>query len=199
MSNPQQPELRRSETTPGLSPDSIAGELKARKGGTKSGNTGPVPKGNTPGRGGKGGGGKGGGGKGGGGKHRVGTDKVSDKPDLDDFAEKLGIDQKDPDGERAHEAAVETVQQDHEHAAVRAEERAELAEERADRAERQRTSTREQDDDSRGLVGKWLLVAIGAVGIGVGAVALVVPKTLDTVQRLARPLTDNRLTRRVLR
>ena len=70
MPTPQQPELRRSETTPGLAPDSIAGELDSKKRPGSSGATGPVPAGN-----------------------RAGSSSgpVQDKPDLDRFAEKLGI------------------------------------------------------------------------------------------------------------
>lgn len=89
MSNPQQPELRRSGQTPSLSPDAIGGELKAKSRPGAKGNTGPVPKGNVPGQ-------------------HSGPD--SDKPDLDRFAEKLGIDEPDPTGERAHQAAVDSVQ-----------------------------------------------------------------------------------------
>ena len=70
MSTPQQPELRRSETTPGLAPDSIGGELDAKKHPGSSGATGPVPAANQPG---------------------ASSGPVQDKPDMDRFAAKLGI------------------------------------------------------------------------------------------------------------
>lgn len=70
MSTPQQPELRRSETTPGLAPDSIAGELDAKTRPGSSGETGPVPAANQPG---------------------ASSGPVQDKPDLDRFAERFGI------------------------------------------------------------------------------------------------------------
>ncbi len=91
MSNPQQPELRRSGQTPSLSPDAIAGELKAYDRPESGRTKGPVPPGNRPGT-------------------HDGPD--ADKPDMDRFAERLGIDKPDPDGERAHQAAVDAV--DHE-------------------------------------------------------------------------------------
>lgn len=70
MSTPQQPELRRSETTPGFAPDSIGGELDAKKRPGSSGSTGPVPAANQAGG---------------------SSGPVQDKPDLDKFAEKFGI------------------------------------------------------------------------------------------------------------
>ncbi len=89
MSNPQQPELRRSGQTPSLTPDSIEGELRATDRPSPKGSTGPVPPGNRP------------------GAHGASD---QDKPDLAKFAEKLGIDEPDPDGERAHQAAVDSVE-----------------------------------------------------------------------------------------
>ncbi|HUG83820.1 MAG TPA: hypothetical protein VMM13_04605 [Euzebya sp.] len=71
MANPQQPELRRSEKTPHLTPDAIQGELEAKDRPDSAGKTGPVPKANKPGS---------------------GSGPVQDKPDLDDFAAKLGTD-----------------------------------------------------------------------------------------------------------
>jgi hypothetical protein len=80
MSTPQQPELRRSEQTPGLAPDSIQGELDARKHPGRSGEIGPVPAANRPG---------------------ASSGPQQDKPDLDRFAEKFGM--TDEAVERAEE------------------------------------------------------------------------------------------------
>ncbi len=91
MSNPQQPEVRRSEQTPSQSPDSIKGELEARDRPEREGNTGPVPPGNQP-------------------LASSGSDQ--DQPDLDDFAAKFGIDEADPDDENAAQAAAQTVSAD---------------------------------------------------------------------------------------
>lgn len=91
MANPQQPELRRSGETPSLTPDAVEGELDARSRPDPKGRTGPVPPANRA-----------------GGPPPSGSDP--DKPDLDRFAAKLGIDEPDPDGERAAEAARASVQ-----------------------------------------------------------------------------------------
>ena len=68
MGRPQQPELARSGRTD-LDPDRIGTELEARKEPVSKGRTGPVPPENQPG-------------------HR--SAEEADKPDLDDFAAKLG-------------------------------------------------------------------------------------------------------------
>jgi hypothetical protein len=135
MSNPQQPELRRSGEAASLNPDAIEGNLGAARRPTAKGNTGPVPPGNRSGA-------------------TNGGDP--DKPDLSKFAAKLGIDEPDPDGERAAEAAHESV----EHA-------------------------------SDGLVGTAAnmlrttsKVALGAIGLGVGAAAWAVPKVVQRVRRM---------------
>lgn len=80
MANPQQPELRRSETTPSLTPDSLADELAARKQPTSDGETGPVPADNRP---------------------VSGSGPVQDKPDLDAFAAKLGLRDGEDDADAA--------------------------------------------------------------------------------------------------
>lgn len=79
MSNPQQPEVRRSEQTSSLSPDSIKGELEAHDRPERGGHTGPVPPGN---------------------KALANSGPDQDQPDLDAFATKFGIEENadaDPD------------------------------------------------------------------------------------------------------
>jgi hypothetical protein len=71
MANPQQPELRRSERNEALSPDAMQGRLEAsRHVEPDERGPGPVPESNRSG-------------------HH--DDEDQDKPDLDAFAEKLGI------------------------------------------------------------------------------------------------------------
>ena len=70
MSNPQQPELARSRKTPAQDQDAVASVVEGRSTPTTEGRTGPVPAENQPG-------------------HH--PDKEQDKPDLADFAAKLGV------------------------------------------------------------------------------------------------------------
>lgn len=70
MSNPQQPELARSRKTPSQDPDAVAAVVDGQPAPSTEGRTGPVPAENQPG-------------------HR--PEKDQDKPDLDDFAAKLGV------------------------------------------------------------------------------------------------------------
>lgn len=93
MANPQQPELRRSGETPSLTPEAIEGELNAKRGPGADDRTGTVPPENQPGQ-------------------TSGSDP--DKPDLDAFAAKYGIDEEDPSGDRAAEAASAQVSAAHE-------------------------------------------------------------------------------------
>jgi len=91
MARPQSSELRRSGTTPVFEPDNIGSRLDARRQPGTSGETGPVPEDNLPG-------------------HRPGHDQ--DKPDLDEFAERLGIIPTDDDARSDDEAfagAVDTT------------------------------------------------------------------------------------------
>lgn len=70
MANPQQPELRRSGNVPALDPDASEAELSARDRPNTGGNVGDVPEEQRPG-------------------HH--PDQEQDKPDLDAFAERLGV------------------------------------------------------------------------------------------------------------
>jgi hypothetical protein len=70
MSNPQQPELARSRKTPAQDPDSVAGVLEGQDQPGASGPSGPIPVENQPG-------------------HHPAHEQ--DKPDLNAFAEKLGV------------------------------------------------------------------------------------------------------------
>lgn len=70
MAKPQQPELRRSGTVPALDPDATEAVLSAQDDPKTSGSRGPVPAEQRPG-------------------HH--PDDEQDKPDLDAFAERLGI------------------------------------------------------------------------------------------------------------
>jgi hypothetical protein len=70
MSNPQQPELARSRKTPHQDQDSVAAVVEGQRQPATQGPTGPVPPENQPG-------------------HRPAHEQ--DKPDLDAFAERLGI------------------------------------------------------------------------------------------------------------
>ena len=70
MSNPQQPELARSRKTPALDPDASAAVIEGQRPPGSSGPGGPVPAENQPG-------------------HHPATEQ--DKPDLDAFAQKLGV------------------------------------------------------------------------------------------------------------
>lgn len=88
MSNPQQPELRRSGQASSVNPDAIGDELQAEKFPGTSGEPGTVPPGNQPG---------------------PSTGGDQDKPDLAAFAAKYGIDEEDPSGDRAAEAAEAQV------------------------------------------------------------------------------------------
>jgi hypothetical protein len=80
MSKPQQPELRRSGFVPALDPDATESELAAHERPGTKGRTGPVPEEQRPG-------------------HH--PDEEQDKPDLDKFAERLGI---VPEGEEPEDA-----------------------------------------------------------------------------------------------
>ena len=79
MSNPQQPELARSRKTPALDPDASATVIEGQRQPGSSGPGGPIPAENQPG-------------------HHPATEQ--DKPDLDAFAEKLGVAEAS-DGEAA--------------------------------------------------------------------------------------------------
>ncbi len=70
MANPQQPELRRSAKVPALDPDASESKLSAQDRPTPGGNVGDVPEDQRPG-------------------HH--PDHDQDKPDLDAFAERLGV------------------------------------------------------------------------------------------------------------
>lgn len=70
MANPQQPELRRSERNEARSPDATEARQEAQRDSTATADHGPVPEGNRAG-------------------HH--DEHEQDKPDLDAFAERLGI------------------------------------------------------------------------------------------------------------
>ena len=70
MSNPQQPELARSRKTPAQDPDSAAAVIEGERGLGSDAPRGPVPPENQPG-------------------HH--PPEEQDKPDLDAFAERLGV------------------------------------------------------------------------------------------------------------
>jgi hypothetical protein len=70
MSNPQQPELARSRKTPAQDQDAVAGVVEGQRQPGAEGPTGPVPADNQPG-------------------HH--PPKEQDKPDLESFAERMGI------------------------------------------------------------------------------------------------------------
>ncbi len=70
MSNPQQPELARSRKTPAQDQDAVAGVVEGQRQPGVEGPSGPVPPDNQPGH------------------HPT---KEQDKPDLEAFAERMGI------------------------------------------------------------------------------------------------------------
>ena len=70
MANPQQPELARSRKTPAQDQDSVAGVVEGQRDVSTSAPRGPVPPENQP------------------GSH---PEREQDKPDLDAFAERLGV------------------------------------------------------------------------------------------------------------
>src|SRR3954452_21339888 len=76
MSNPQQPELARSRKTPAQDPDSVAGVLEAQDQPGAGGPSGPIPVATQPG-------------------HHPAHEQ--DKPDLNAFAEKLGVVESAPE------------------------------------------------------------------------------------------------------
>src|SRR3954447_11484687 len=76
MSNPQQPELARSRKTPAQDPDSTANVLEGQDQPGASGPSGPIPVDNQPG-------------------HHPAHEQ--DKPDLNAFAEKLGVVESAPE------------------------------------------------------------------------------------------------------
>lgn len=80
MNKPQQPELRRSGFVAALDPDATESDLQAHDRPTKRGRGGPIPEDQRPG-------------------HH--PDEEQDKPDLDAFAERLGI---VPEGEEPADA-----------------------------------------------------------------------------------------------
>jgi hypothetical protein len=84
MSNPQQPELARSRKTPSQDQDAVAAVVEGSKPPGSSGPGGPVPEDNQPG-------------------HHPAEEQ--DKPDLEAFAERLGVTDAPAD-----EAAREQVQ-----------------------------------------------------------------------------------------
>ncbi len=69
MGQPQQPEVRRSETTPAISPDAIESELEAERRPSNSDGHDPQPP--APGE--------------------ASTDEIPDQPDSSEVAEALGI------------------------------------------------------------------------------------------------------------
>lgn len=77
MAKPQQAELRRSGQVPALDPDATESRLEAHDRPKSSGSSGPVPEDQRPG-------------------HH--PDEEQDKPDMDKFAERLGIvsDEEEP-------------------------------------------------------------------------------------------------------
>ncbi|CAN5219713.1 hypothetical protein BH23ACT9_BH23ACT9_11230 [soil metagenome] len=87
MANPQQPELRRSEQTPSLTPDAIRAELDAHDRPEKKGNSGPAPKANKPG---------------------TASGPVQDKPNLDDFAAKFGMGEEDDEESSSSDASSDS-------------------------------------------------------------------------------------------
>lgn len=80
MAKPQQPELRRSGFVPALDPDATESRLDAHDRPDSSGPSGPIPEDQRPG-------------------HH--PDQEQDKPDMDKFAERLGV---VPDSEEPPEA-----------------------------------------------------------------------------------------------
>ena len=76
MSNPQQPEQARSRKTPAQDADSVAGVLEGQDQPGASGPSGPIPADNQPG-------------------HHPAHEQ--DKPDLNAFAEKLGVVESAPE------------------------------------------------------------------------------------------------------
>jgi hypothetical protein len=93
MPNPQQPELRRSERNEALSPDATDGRQEARRPMASNGDLGPVPESNRAG-------------------HH--DDHDQDKPNLDAFAERLGIPPADepdafPEGPTPEAAVVDVA------------------------------------------------------------------------------------------
>lgn len=87
MAKPQQPELRRSGTVPALDPDASESDLEAHKRPGSSGPEGPVPEEQRPG-------------------HH--PDHEQDKPDLDKFAERMGIVSEDEEPADAPHVEDET-------------------------------------------------------------------------------------------
>ena len=89
MSNPQQPELARSRKTPRQDQDSVAGVVEGQRRLDTKGPSGPVPPENQP------------------GNHPA---EEQDKPELDAFAERLGIvpGEGDGGGSRASAGTADT-------------------------------------------------------------------------------------------
>lgn len=90
MSNPQQPELARSRKTPALDPDATASVVEGQRQPGSSEPGGPVPAENQPG-------------------HH--PPKEQDKPDLDAFAQKLGVVEAS-DGEAASDGQASSDERD---------------------------------------------------------------------------------------
>ncbi len=89
MSNPQQPELARSRKTPALDPDAAAGVIEGQRDVGEDAPRGPVPPENQPG-------------------HH--PPKEQDKPDLNAFADKLGV--TEPSDRQEEPAFVAEQRQD---------------------------------------------------------------------------------------
>jgi hypothetical protein len=87
MSNPQQPELARSRKTPALDQDAVAAVVDGQRQLGTDAPSGPIPADNQPGH------------------HPA---KEQDKPDLDAFAQKLGIVEA-PEGDQSEEQAGRKV------------------------------------------------------------------------------------------
>ncbi len=96
MSNPQQPELARSRKTPNQDPDAVASVLEGQRDPGADGPRGPVPPENQPG-------------------HH--PPQEEDKPNLDAFADRLGVGES---ADAAREAAVQRVAATPERAATSA-------------------------------------------------------------------------------
>jgi len=91
MAKPQQPELRRSGTVPALDPDAAESDLQAHRRPGDSGTGGPIPEDQRPG-------------------HH--PEQEQDKPDLDKFAERLGIvaeGEEPPDAPRVEDEVASNV------------------------------------------------------------------------------------------
>lgn len=148
MAKPQQAELRRSGKVPALDPDASVAKLSAQEPPSSSGAAGTIPEDQRPG-------------------HH--PDQEQDKPDMDKFAERLGIVSEE-------DAPPEAPHVDEDSKVTRLKRKAE----RTVKTETTKTESKANDDERR----SWSPIGLALVGPVTGFI--VAKKVLQRIKKLRR-------------